>query len=460
MPISSQLTSPVSRRSCPFRILWLTLLLLALILRLSFAFYWQERIADPSFKKSSASSDMGSSPKDGPFFFGDSDSYWKLGRALAFGRPYEFDDQRHWTFFRMPGYPALLVPLFRIYGEDPPVLAARCWNCLLGVCSVALVGWLAFLLFQNQGIALLAAFFAAVEPFTVVQSVLILAEEPFAIAMLTQISLFVLFLKNFNDRSIGIAILFGLFSAWTVYFRPSWYYFPVFLFFWGLLYVVVQKRLFYSLIRYGSFFLIAGLVFCLCLSPWWIRNYRLSDRFIPTTLQMGASLYDGLNPNADGSSQMNFVDSFRREEESIGSDSPDHFEVRLDRRMKKAALVWCQEHPCDVLRLAGIKFLRLWNPVPNEPAFSSIKIRIILILTSVPLMLLGIAGFYFTLKKGCIYGILWLPAVYLTGLHLIFVSSVRYRMPAMYGFMIAAAWFLWKIFQRRGGGLENVSKSG
>jgi hypothetical protein len=38
--------------------------------------------------------------------------------------------------------------------------------------------------------------------------------------------------------------------------------------------------------------------------------------------------------------------------------------------------------------------------------------------------------------------LLWIPAIYITGLHIIFVSSIRYRVPAMICFSILAAWVI------------------
>ena len=436
---------------------WILVLLLALGIRVVLAIYWENRLSNtlPYDQKQSQKD------KDGPFFFGDSDSYWKLGRALAFGRPYQFDEQRHWTIFRMPGYPALLSPIFKVQGEHPSTLSARLLGCLLGTLTVALVGLLAFELFRSHLIALLAAFLAACEPCSAVQSVLILAEEPFTAAMLIQLYLMAIFFRecekdSFMKKGIGLAILIGLFSAWTVYFRPSWYYFPPFVFAFLLLALLIKRKRFVkTACKFSALFLIALAVFAVFLSPWVYRNYRLTGKIIPTTLQLGASLYDGLNPQATGASDMKFIEDFRKKElerKSSPGTSPREcalFEVELDQSLQKASLDWVKANPGQAVKLAGVKFLRLWNIVPNEKAFSSPLIKGILILTNVPIILLGLLGCLTLLRRHAMFWLLWLPALYITGLHMIFVSSLRYRTPALFGLMIAAAFVVVEFSSRR-----------
>jgi hypothetical protein len=173
------------------------------------------------------------------------------------------------------------------------------------------------------------------------------------------------------------------------------------------------------------------------MTPWWARNARLTGRFVPTTLQVGASLYDGLNPAADGSSNMDFVARF-------GGDQPRETpsiadEMELDRRMRDAALDWAMANPWQAARLAGVKFVRLWNVWPNEPSLRLWPLRLAVILTYLPLLILGIIGAWKTLGRGWPYILCWLPAVYLTLLHVVFVSSIRYREPAMLALLAPAA---------------------
>jgi len=166
----------------------------------------------------------------------------------------------------------------------------------------------------------------------------------------------------------------------------------------------------------------------------------LAGRFVPTTLQVGASLYDGLRPQATGASNMDFVPDFvaqvRRESPGI---SDIEFELRLDRRLRDEALSFARSHPGRTVQLAGVKFLRTWNIWPNEPGFGSWPIRAAVLCTYVPIMILGLIGAVRTIHCGWPYVLCWFPAVYFTMLHVIFVGSIRYRQPAMLGMMVLAA---------------------
>jgi hypothetical protein len=185
----------------------------------------------------------------------------------------------------------------------------------------------------------------------------------------------------------------------------------------------------------------AGLI--VGMAPWWIRNGRVTGHFVPTTLQVGASLYDGWNPHATGASDMSYVPDFEAAEQKAETeglvDTRDPFEYRLDRRMRDAAVRWARQHPADVLRLAAVKFVRIWNLWPNEPTFSRPAVRLAVAVTYVPLLFLGIAGAYQALRRGWPYVLCFLPALYLTMMHMVFIGSIRYREPAMLGIIVLAA---------------------
>ena len=404
--------------------LQLTLLLLvAFALRLAAGWAWQSRL-------------------DGPFGMGDTDSYWQLGTAIAAGKPYEFGEDRA-KAFRTPGYPFLLAPVIRIAGEGRAgVMLARAEAALLGALAVLAVWWLTKLLFDDRA-ALLAACLAAFYPGAIVLGALILSEAPFCPLMLLQLILWILaWQAPSRSRRTLWSLCAGLAAGAATLMRPSWLLFTPFA---AAVAIAVECRDAKRMFRHTwiAAWMLLGLV--AAMTPWWIRNARAIGHFVPTTLQVGASLYDGLNPRATGASDLDeFVPRFTAEEKAgqpTAEDGLDRepFEMRLDRRMRQASIDWTWSHPGRVIQLAGVKFLRMWNIWPNEPRLSSWPIRLAVFFTYTPLMIFVIIGTWRTVGRGWPYVLCWMPAVYLTMLHVVFVGSLRYREPAMLALLALAA---------------------
>ncbi len=474
------------RKYCALCVL---ILIAAFTVRLGVAFYWDSFVRESCANVSSSTSANGATTteKDGPFFFGDSDSYWKLGRAIAFGRPYEFDSERHWQIFRTPGYPAILAPIFWFFGENPPVFVARLQGVCFGTFNVALVMILASTYFKDywlrRWITILSALCVSVDPTLALQSVCVLSEESFMTFALALNIVVILSARrlgllapntqkdcatpralsdgNGNVLSISLyelarqALPLAFFATVATYIRPSWLYFLPFAYTSLLLVKIISsflgrqresansyamRRTVCATVKLAVFVVTLQTVF---LSPWIYRNLKLTGRIIPTSLQMGASLYDGLNPNATGASNMTFVDEFRNAEHQNPSDSPDvHFEVRLDKRLKDEAALWALNNPQKVARLACVKLYRLWAPVPREPAFSRPELKCALFLSYTPILLLAVLGAYRSFRRQGAVWSLALPALYLSLLHIVFVSSIRYRTPATPGLAVLAAYWL------------------
>jgi hypothetical protein len=407
---------------------WLLLFIAALVLRLGMVFYWEHHFGAEKL------------------YFGDSETYWVLGQALAEQKPYLYKDE---AVFRMPGYPAVLALLFHFYRGEQPILMARIENAVIGTLAVLAVACLALVLFQKHSVALIAGFLAAFDPLNIVMSALVLSEASFCLAMMLQLICWTKAIRGLTEKPVGcgFSLLFaGLFSAAAVYCRPDWLLFVPFAVFAGILFAPHRFKIIFATGLYIS------IITVLCLTPWWLRNYTVSGHFIPTTLQTGASLYDGLSPNADGSSNMEFVQEFR---DKVQKENPQftkiQWEYEYDQTMKQAAIDWAAnpENRNRVIELVKIKLLRLWNIVPNEASFSALPVKIAVAAAFCPAAFFGVLGLLRSFGSGFSVRLLAIPAVYITLLHVIFVSSIRYRAPAMLCVAVLAAWVIADMFFRK-----------
>lgn len=398
------------------RILIGLILLIAFGLRLGAAYWWESHL-----------------PEGQQFAWGDSASYWSLAGQIARGEPYQYGKAR---IFRTPGYPILLAGLFRIAGDEPPVIWARILGAVLGTLAVGAVIWLTRELFSIRA-AIIAGAMATLYPGAIGMSVFVLSEAPFCPLMLAQVIVWVAAARSEGPkRAAGFALVAGMIAGVATLVRPSWLLFTPFAL--GISFVLFGARKRQLVVGVA---MMLGLMFAM--APWWARNYGITGKLTLTTTQFGASLYDGWRPDANGDSDMRYVERFYREQVKADAEYPaaarGTFEERLDNRMRIAAIDWAQRHPLRVVQLAGIKFLRIWSPWPNSETMQGWTYRLAILFGYTPLMVLAVAGAMQFVRRGWPYALCVVPAIYFTCLHMIFVGSIRYRQPAMLVLIVLAA---------------------
>ena len=411
------------------RIAVIAILATALGVRLVACLWWEQRLGP-----------------DTKFTFGDSASYWILAERIGRGEPYAYGPGQS-RAFRMPGYPSLLAPLFVLY-RDPPVLAARVLGAILGTWVVGGVIWLARQRFDPWS-ALVAGLLTLAYPGAIGMSVFVLSEAAFCPLMLAQLVCWTAAIQREHSlrRSALWSAAAGVAAGLATLIRPSWLFFtPVA--------ALVDLTATSNRQRHLMVAVTTLTLFLAVMAPWWIRNYRIYDRFVPTTLQVGASLYDGLNPNATGASDMRFVNQFyaAQRQQDVASASPPKgaFDERLDRRMRDAAIDWARGHPRRVLELMAIKLGRMWSPWPAAAEMRG-ALALLILCGYLPLVSLAVWGLLRLAPRDLSTLLCVLPAIYFSGLHMVFVSSIRYRQPVMLPLIVFAAAAFVQVVRRRQG---------
>ncbi len=392
----------------------LAILLVAFLLRLGAASYWQR-----------------TAHSEGRLFrLGDSHSYWTLASQLARGLPYQYESPES-RIFRAPLYPLVLASLAS--GHDPAtgVWWARVLGCLLGTLAVAEIALLAWR-FGGIRTALIAAALAAVYPSAVGMSIIVLSEAIFIPLMLAHLIAWQSAWQASSGASRwGYGLLAGGLAGAAVLARPSWLLFAPFV--WALGMLVGQDRPRQTLILLATLIGLSGVM-----SPWWVRNARITGHFVPTTLQVGPSLLDGLHAGASGASDENMAFMQPLVAEQLAADAQQTepltstLEYRINARAQQAAVSWAKANPLEVLGLAGRKFMRIWTLWPDGGEINSTAIRLAITLSSFSILLLAL--WYSRTLLGrfdWFYAICFVPSLYFTLLHMVFVGSVRYREPAL-----------------------------
>lgn len=396
--------------------------------------------------------------------FGDTAVYWQLGRALSTGAEYvvsQWGVPHH--AIRTPGYPAFLAICQILFGPEN-TLAPRLVQATLG----GVTAWLLVRLTRSiagppagepmagrtvsRFVPLAAAVLFAFEPYTVGMSALLLSEAVFFPLMVGGLwglsSLWrgqppgagrFVTASTVLARGVATGAAFGA----AVLVKPSWaLYLPLSLTTW-----LIVRRSRSTLIAC----LIVGASASAVMAPWWVRNERVFHRFVPTALWVGASLYDGMNPSATGASDMRFLED---------PDVRVMGEVEQDTELRRRAVAFARSDPGRVLELSAIKARRFFSPWPNADELSSPGLAWISALATLPLYLLLLRGLWDRRRDARALVLLAGPLLYFFGLHLLFVSSIRYRVPGMVPAFGLAAIGLARLLGRPVDGVVEVGPEG
>ena len=340
---------------------------------------------------------------DQTFIVVDSMTYRTLGQDIwngVFNNPYF-----------MPLYPALVG-----------VLGPGWLQMLADIAISTGMVWLAFELalaiFGDMAIALAAALGAAIYPPFIYFSFVGLTETLFTTLILAA---YVCWYRGTFLPAAGLAVL-------SILTRPAIDLLaPLLVLYFA---AIVHRTSATSALRKCLVYLA---IYCVLMAPWWVHNYRSYGTFVRLNLAAGENFYAGNNPlNTSGGGV--FGPDF---DNSLYSKIADP--VDRDRVAFRAAVDFVAQDPLAFLQRAAVKFVRFWRLWPYAPEYSNWKIVALYAASFVPVLL-------FTLVYLGLWGVpeFWRIAPilafggYLTLVNVVFVASLRYRLP-LEPFMIVFA---------------------
>jgi dolichyl-phosphate-mannose-protein mannosyltransferase len=200
------------------------------------------------------------------------DHYHELALALAAGQPF--------PTMEVPwGYAYFLAAFYRLFGDHPwiPLLVQVALNALTPMLLFALaVRW------TDRRTAAVAALLLGALSFNTVYASTQSSDAVCTVLFLTAV---LLFMKGLERDRLSLFALTGLVTGVMAQFRPNLILIPAVL----ALYAVWKLRVGRSVAAAAILLAAAGAA----LTPWIVRNYRLTGTLLPTSVHGGAQLWYG-----------------------------------------------------------------------------------------------------------------------------------------------------------------------
>jgi len=194
-----------------------------------------------------------------------------------------YGDPEKSTVFIMPGIVFVLAPFVKIFGMVGAITPFRIFSALLQTASLYMIFLIVRKMFGSKS-ALVALILSAIYIPNIYVTTLMLTEICFLFFFML---LSLIIVHGLDKKELKYYIAGGIVWGLAALFRPSIGLFPlVILGMW-----LIKKYTIQEMFKFG---LAASVAFVLVMSPWWIRNALVFNKFVPFTLSTGNPMLQGM----------------------------------------------------------------------------------------------------------------------------------------------------------------------
>lgn len=342
------------------------------------------------------------------------------------------------TAFMMPGLPNSLAFFVILFGKFGGITAYRVFQSIIQTGSLYLVFLIGRKIF-NSKIGVLAVIINAlyIPDYWVTNLILTESLFKFFVLSLVYFSIYAIEKKNTKYYIFG-----GIVWALGTYFRPTIAAFPIII----LIIWILRKYSVKEMFKYGT--IVLG-IFCLIMSPWWIRNYNVFHKFVPLTLATGNPMLQGTYINYDQSTKTTDGLNYNQFKYTGKEYQENQTDIEVSKYRLKSLV---PKHPLEFLlwytlgkTYYEIRMPFLWIPFLGVPFVIAFLWHYLILIFGV----IGIVKFHLNKNRNKIGTVAVLMIIYFMVVYLPFYAFERYFYPAIPYLIIFAAYAFFNIKERK-----------
>lgn len=344
------------------------------------------------------------------------------------------------TVFMMPGLPFTFALFTLIFGKMTDIVAFRILQAVVQTLSLYLIFFIGRKVF-NSKVGIIATVLDLFYIAEIYVTNLILTETffKFFILLLIYFSIYAL-----EKNKTKYYVAGGIFWALATYFRPTIATYPIII----LIMWIIMKYSFKDILKNTA--IVVG-VFCVLMSPWWIRNYRVFHKFIPLTLATGNPMLQGtyINYDQEKSHKTDGLDYAQFKYPAGNEIDNNKVEMKISKYRLKNLV---PKHPFKFLAwyTLGKTYNQLnypfyWKEIFGENFYIAGFYHLVLIVFSI---IASIKLLFIEKLKNKAAVVLSFVTIYFVVVYLPFYAFQRYYYPAMPYVMILTASLVLKIIEK------------